>query len=198
MAVEQVASNGKMTQAAVVISAFSAAHAVIAFALANTAIGDTVVLTGLTYAMIHTLGNMYGMSGIQPAKIGAKIFGLLAGVYLAGKLTFFLPGIGNWANAAATVFCTQVIGWTCVGFFALGQDPSDASKEELKEKMQTARANAHQYQAEAKEVAKKMTKQEREKIAELAHALREPSLSDQQRDAITQQIEEIYAAAKRR
>jgi sulfopyruvate decarboxylase TPP-binding subunit len=114
--VEKEVQNFKMSKddATITILAFSAFHAFIAFILANTVIGDSVFLSALTVIMIIYIGTQSGhQPGWEDAVVVAfKAFGSAAGIYIAGKLLFWLPGLGNMANAVTTFTVTQVIGWT--------------------------------------------------------------------------------------
>ncbi len=184
-------------EAGILINSFAAAHAVIAYLLANTVIGDTVILTGLTYAMIEILGGIYEVK-VSPAKIASRIFGLVAGTYLAGKLLFWVPGLGNWANAASTIFVTETIGWTCVALFSTGKNPETISKEELSRVVDNAKKEAEKYKKETKEVAEKMTSGEMEEVKNLSKQLRDKNISKVDRQAITQQLKGIYETAKKR
>lgn len=190
--------DSKREDAAAVIHSFAAGHAVVAFLLANTLVGDTAVLTALTFAMVTALGKIYGITELSPRKIVSKIFGLVAGTYIAGKLLFWLPGIGNWANAMSTIFVTETIGWTCVAFFSTGRDPVEANSQELKSAVNDAKEAAKKYKEEAKVVASKMTSEEKKEIRDLSNRLRDSNISSEEQDEVTQKIKAIYARAKAR
>ena len=73
----------KREEAAVVIHSFAALHGVVALLLANTLVGDTAILTALTYSMIHILADTYDITNVSPVKIAGRIFGLVAGTYMS-------------------------------------------------------------------------------------------------------------------
>ena len=58
--------DSRREDAAVIIHSFAAGHAVVAFLIANTIVGDTALLTTLTFTMITSLGKLYGITELSP------------------------------------------------------------------------------------------------------------------------------------
>ncbi|GEM_PF-6564545 len=105
-------------EAGILIHSFAAAHAVIAFLLANTVIGDTVILTGLTYAMIEILGGIYEVK-VSPAKITLTplFFEYLHSYIIApdklsiflGKGELFIVSVAIGANAFGSLVVSSKV-----------------------------------------------------------------------------------------
>lgn len=183
-------------EARAIISQFSFAHASVALLLANTLIGDTAVLTGLTFWMIHKLGDLYGASNLNPKNILAKIFGFLAGTYIAGKLLFFVPVIGNIANATETVVVTQIIGWTCVAMFKAGKNIDELSDEELRKIVDENREQAEQNAEEMRKILKALSRNEKKTLRAICKKLRNKNLSDEEKEKLLDEFNLINEGAK--
>lgn len=188
----------KKDEAAWLIHSFAIAHGGVAFTLANTLVGDTVLLSGLTFYMVHKLGKLYGREDASAKQIISQSFAYYAGSYLTGKLLFWLPGIGNWANAATTVFITETIGWTCVTLFSSGKKPEELSKEEWKAVLDQANAKAKTYQEENKAILRKMSGEEKRKFRAINKKLRDPAVSEAEKENLLDSLETLYGAIKNR
>ena len=181
----------KREEAGTIINVFAFAHSAVALTLANTVIGDTAVLTGLTYLMIERIGAIYNCNDIKPWKIMGKVFGFCAGIYIGSKLLFWLPGIGNVANATATFIVTQTIGWTCVFLMESFDDPSQATDGDWKVIMTEARTIGEEKADENEEILKKSTNEERKRIKNLNAQVRSGNLTKEQKSKIFTELAQI-------
>jgi uncharacterized protein (DUF697 family) len=181
----------KRKEAGELVHIFAFAHAVVAFFLANTLIGDAPVLTALTFWMIQKIGKIYNCNDLNPWKIMGKVFGFVAGTYLGAKLVGLIPGIGNIANAVATTVVTETIGWTCIFLMESFDDPNEVSNSEMKGIMERAFGEAQKHKEENKQLIKKMTKAERQKIRELGNRVQDETLSQEEKEAIFEEIESM-------
>lgn len=195
--VEETMSN-KTDEAGRLIHMFAIAHGGIAFSLANTAIGDTVLLAGLTFYMIHKLGKIYGVEDIEAKPIIGQTLTHYAGPYLAGKLLFWLPGIGNWANAATTVLLTETMGWTCVSIFSAGKKPEELSHDDWESILNSARAKAEEHQEENKILLRKMTAEDKKKLKIINKKLKDDAISEEEKEILLESLEKVYEDIKSR
>ena len=171
----------KRVEAGELVSIFAFAHSAVALTLANTLIGDTAILTGLTIWMIERIGAIYNCNNINPWKIMARVFGFCAGIYLGGKLLFFLPGLGNVANATATFIVTQTIGWTCIFLMESFDDPNAVTDEELKGVMKKAREIAKSNAEKNEEILKKMRPEEKKRFRYLNNRVQSGNLTEEEK-----------------
>ncbi len=195
----QATLDAKRREAAIVINSFAVAHGVVAFLLANTLIGDTVILTGLTIAMIVWIAGIYGVEMDNPEHVLEAILKVSAGpvgVYVAAKLIFWLPGIGNAANAATTVAITEIIGWTCVTLFSSGRTTDQVSHDELKSIVKKARSVAEENKKERAMILSVANGSEKSRIAELSSLMAESGTSEQERKTALNEITKIYDTLK--
>ena len=102
-----------------IILSFAIAHAVVAGLLAQTVMGDAIILTPLTIIMVLSLsrGSKKPSEWRAAATVVAKAFGTVAGTYLASKLISWIPVWGNALNATVTFTITQAIGWIAYHYF---------------------------------------------------------------------------------
>jgi uncharacterized protein (DUF697 family) len=181
----------KRDKAANIVHAFALAHAGIAFTLANTAIGDTVVLTALTLWMIQKIGGIYGCNDINPWQVIGRVFGWMAGTYIGAKLLFFIPFLGNLANAVATSVVTETIGWTCIFLMESFDDPSKVSEDEWEGIVNQARKRADADRKENKILLKKMTKEEKNRYKEIGELIRKGDLTEEQEKSLLKEMNDI-------
>ena len=120
-------------QALHVILPSAGLHALVAGLLANTAVGDTPLLSAMTILMIMHIAKRCGHRiGWQDAFVVAlKAFGRVVGVFILGKLLFWLPGIGNVANAVEAFIVTQAVGWSAFCFYANFLPMEEAAPKKL-------------------------------------------------------------------
>ena len=117
----EVKPGSRKDRATSIILAYASAHATVALLLANTIVGDAVVLTPLPILMIYQLAKLCGrdLETSAIAALTAQLFGAVSGGYLASKLVSWIPGVGNTINATVTFGITQVIGWAAFAMFDL-------------------------------------------------------------------------------
>ncbi len=128
------------------IHGFAIAHALVAWLLFGTRIGDSAILTILTIAMILFIVRLYEF----PLDI-ALIFAMLccfAGFYLgtsgAGLLKLYLPSCSTYAPEITTFFVTEFFGWiTFLIVYYYGRSHRKALNVEIVKK-QKARLQYHQ------------------------------------------------------
>ncbi len=182
----------KISEPGVLIHAFAVTNGGVAFTLANTAVGDTMLVSGLTFYMIHRLGKLYQVEDVNAKQIVSQCLAYYAAPYLTGKLLFWLPGIGNWANAATTVLLTETVGWSCVTLFSAGQRPEDLSQQEWKTVLDGAKAKAKASQAENKRLLKKMSAEERKEAKAITEQLRDEAISEEEKERLLETLTELY------
>lgn len=191
--------NGmKIDEATLLIHVFAVANGGVAFTLANTALGDTLLVTGLTFYMIQRLAKIYDVEDVGAKQIVSQCAAYYAGPYITGKLLFWFPGVGNWANAATTVLLTETIGWTCVALFSSGRKPQDLSGDEWKSVLRTARAKAEEDQKENKRLLRKMTAEDKRKIKEMTKELKNDNLTEEEKERLLESLKELYHSIKSR
>jgi uncharacterized protein (DUF697 family) len=127
----------RKSRATAIILAYSCAHATVAAILANTVVGDAVVLTPLTILMIYQLSRLceQDLTTGAIAALAAQLFGAVAGGYLASKLVSWIPFFGNAINASVTFGITQVIGWAAFAMFDQGISQEEAIRFAEKQKV---------------------------------------------------------------
>ncbi|XSG84016.1 MAG: hypothetical protein ACPW60_09745 [Methylohalobius sp. ZOD2] len=185
-------------RAAHIIHTFAVLQAGIAFTLANTALGDTVLVTGLTLYLIHKLGKLYGVQDVSAQQVLGQCLAYYGGTYLSSKLLFWLPGIGNWANATATLLLVETVGWTCVSLFSSQLDPTNLKPSQWRELLRKARRQAEIHQAANKRILSKMTAQDRARLEAIQRRLKESDLSEKEKERLYQTIESLYQEIKNR
>lgn len=189
-------ADEKTSQAGLLIHAFAVAHGAVAFFLANTALLDGPILAGLTMWMIHKLGKIYGQEDVNGAQIFWNIFQYIAGTWLAAKVLFFVPGIGNWANAAAVMLVTETIGWACIAIFSGHLDPANMTKEEWKSVAKLAKKEGKKHNAENKAVLHKATDEEKQQLKSLSDKLKDDSISEEDKENLLTELAGLYEKIK--
>lgn len=100
------------------IHSASAAAAGVGAGLAQIAVADFVVLSGIQAGMIVAIGKAFG-KGISQSKAQAlasagiaTTLGKAAAAVLAGKVAIsHIPVVGNVTNAAVAFTLTEMVGW---------------------------------------------------------------------------------------
>ena len=181
-----------------VIHGYAAAHAVAAALLAQTMIGDEVVLTALTIAMILTVAGVNGAKWTKGMAVAflAVFAGGYIGVRGATMLVKWIPGIGNGANAAVTVVTTEVLGWATYVFLASGKtNPQSLSKAERDEILRKAKAMRKENQGESKKYYEAMSQEDRDECERIMKQLENKDLPDTTRDLLIKRYSEIIEKA---
>jgi uncharacterized protein (DUF697 family) len=192
------ALDRKRTEAAWLVHACALSNGSVAFGLANVLAGDSVLITGVSLYMIYRLGKLYGVTDVNGKQIITQIVTHYAAPLLGAKLLFWLPGIGNWANAASMTLLTEVIGWSCILLFSKGTNPKELNEAEWKTLILEAKREASQHQAANKALLKAMTPQERERLAELNKQLTGKTLSPETQDQLFQELIDLYGRVESR
>lgn len=98
-----------------IIHAFAVAHALACFFLYNSSIGDAVVLSCLTIAMVITVVRLH--SGPMGTLFGLLLLSCMAGFYLGtsgakwiGQLFPAMPLL--YTHVLTTALVTEVLGWS--------------------------------------------------------------------------------------
>lgn len=89
----QGTDQSREKRAKAIIMAYSTAHASVAAILANTVVGDAIVLTPLTCLMVYQLAKLckQDLDSAAIASLAGTLFGSVAGGYLASKLVSWIP-----------------------------------------------------------------------------------------------------------
>lgn len=171
-----IIQESKKHQTAVAIHKYTAAHGVTAALLAQTEFGDEFCLTILTTAMMCTIVSING--GKWTTKLGGSILGITGGTVVgikAGMLFIkWIPGLGNGANAAASMFTTELLGWTTYALLCSGHDPeklTDLQKKEIK-KMAEKFKDEENSSCSGRKLYKKMSKDDKRSIDDLLKTMR--------------------------
>ncbi len=176
-----------------IIHGFAVAHAVAAAALSQTLVGDEVVLTGLTVAMILCIARANNKS--WGAGDALAVIGTLAGYYLGTRGAMFLvkwiPGIGNAANAVTTFGVTELLGWSA---YLLVRD--DKKPDELTESEKASlKSRAQSLQKEEKEISKKlyesMSAEDKGEFESIMKQLKNKDLPESTIQYLTERLEKI-------
>ncbi len=176
-----------------IIHGFAVAHAVAAAALAQTLVGDEVVLTTLTISMILVIARINKRSW----EVGDALsfIGILAGTYLGSRgavlLVKWIPLIGNAANAITTFAVTEIIGWATFLVVKEGKEPKKMTKKEIAALKQQAREIADEEHEKSKQLYESMNKEDKKEYEHIMKLLNDKKITDDVRDYLLQRIEEI-------
>ncbi len=188
----------RQTEAAWLIHTCSLANGSVAFGLANTLAGDTALITGVTLYMIHRLGRLYQAEDVNGKQIITQIITHYAGPLIGAKLLFWLPGIGNWANAASMSLLTEMVGWSCVILFGQGRSTDQLEKSDWKPLLHAAKKLASDHKEANKVMLTAMTEQEKIQFADLNKQLTNKKLTQIEKDVVFQRLLDLYATVAQR
>jgi uncharacterized protein (DUF697 family) len=186
----------KRREAGLVIHAFAVAHGAVAFLLANTALMDGPILAGMTMWMIHRLGKIFDKGDVNTAQIFWNIFQYVAGSWLTAKALFFIPGIGNWANAGTTMLLTETIGWACIFIFSGDMDPEKLTKQEWKNIAKMAKREGKKHNQENKEVLNKASDEEKKQLKSIVDQLKDEHIPEQDKEKLLSELADLYEKIK--
>jgi uncharacterized protein (DUF697 family) len=188
----------KQQQANFLIHAFAIAHGSVAFLLANTVILDGPILAGLTVWMIQKLGKIYDKEEVNGYQVFWNIFAYVSGTWLTSRALFFIPVLGNWASAAATMLITETIGWACIIIFSNDLDPANIPKNQWRKIIKKARREGKKSNQENKKVLNKATTDEKNKLKTIGEKLRNDSISDKEKEELLNSLTKMYEDIKNR
>ncbi len=188
----------RQTEAAWLIHACALANGSVAFGLANTLAGDTALITGVSLYMIYRLGRLYKAEDVNGKQIITQIVTHYAGPFIGAKLLFWLPGIGNWANAASMSLLTEMVGWSCIILFSQGRSTDQLEKSDWKALLSAAKQLASDHQKANKVMLASMTEQEKTQFAALNQKLANKNLTETEKDAVFQSLLDLYATVAQR
>lgn len=177
---------------AIIIHGFAVAHAAAALALAQTLIGDEVVLTILTISMMECIARVNDRKwGVADA---LAAMGVMAGGYIGTRLGVtlikWIPGLGNGANAAATIATTEILGWIAYALVKQDKKPSELTSEERRKLRREAEELSNDKTGE--ELYNKMSAQDKKKFDDLMSKFKKLSKEDDaRREELIQQVSEI-------
>lgn len=171
-----IVQESKKHQTAVAIHKYTLAHGATAALFAQTEFGDELLLTILTSAMMCTIVSING--GKWTAKLGGTILGIAGGTVVGVKTGMlfikWIPGIGNAANAAASIFTTELLGWTAYALLCSGLDPeklSDSQKKEIKQMAEKLK-DEEDASSSGRQLYKKMSKDDKRSIDDLLRTMK--------------------------
>lgn len=191
-------NDRRQSEAAWLIHASALANGSVAFGLANTLAGDTVLITGVSLYMIHRLGKLYDADDINGKQIITQIITHYAAPIIGAKLLFWLPGIGNWANAASMSLLTEIIGWSCVILFSEGTAVDALTSKDWKQLLKSAKKQANEHQAENKLMLANMSEQEQSQFRALNKQLANKNLTTTEKDVVFQSLLDLYTTVAER
>jgi uncharacterized protein (DUF697 family) len=171
-----IIQESKKRQTAATIHKYATAHAATAALLAQTEIGDELCLTILTTAMMFTIVAING--GKWTAKFAAAVLGIAGGTVIGIKaamlLVKWIPLVGNAVNATASLFTTELLGWTAYALLSSGRDPenlTEAQKAEIKQMAENLK-NKENTSKSGRELYKKMSRSDKRAIDDLLKTMR--------------------------
>lgn len=187
-----MADDDKEFITAAIIHGFAVAHAVTAFSLSQTLVGDEVALTSLTVGMVISISRVNGQDwGVSE---GLALIGTMAGYYLGSRGLVFLvkwiPGIGNAANAATTFAVTELLGWTTYLLVKRGKNPRDISKEEaanLKEEATELRKKMKHMEARLDA----MSSDDKKNYKSIINKLKKKSITEERREELLAELSSL-------
>ena len=190
----------RRTTTALVIHGYAVAHGVAAALLAQTSVGDEVVLTALTIAMILTVANVNGAQWTKG--MAASFLAVFAGGYIgvlgAAMLVKWIPFIGNGANAVTTIVTTEVLGWATYIFLSNGyKNPKTITKEYRDEILRRAKEMQRDNTEEGKKYYEAMSKEEQDVCKRILKQLQNKDIPDSTRDLLIKRYSEIIENAAR-
>jgi len=191
-------NDQRQAEAAWLIHASALSNGSVAFGLANTLAGDTALITGVSLYMIHRLGKLYQIDDVNGKQIITQIVTHYAAPLIGAKLLFWLPGIGNWANAASMSLLTEMIGWSCVILFSEGTAIDTLKSKDWKQLLQSAKKRANEHQAENKLMLANMSEIEQAQFRALNKQLANKKLSSTEKDTEFQSLLDLYATVAER
>lgn len=169
-----VIQESKKRQTSIAIHKYALAHAGTAALLAQTEIGDELCLSILTIAMMCTVISING--GKWSSKLGGIIFGIAGGAVIGVKsgmlLIKWIPGLGNAANAVASSFTTELLGWTAYSLISSGLDPEKLTETQKQEIKQMAEKFKNEEKSSGRDLYKKMSKDDKRAIDDLLKTMR--------------------------
>lgn len=177
---------------AAIIHGFAAAHAVTAFFLAQTMIGDEAALTFLTIAMILAITRVNG----KPWFVGdgLRLIGTMAGFYLGTRgammLVKWIPGIGNVANAITTTAVTELLGWSTYLLVREGKKPSDLSESEAKELKERA-SEMRKVSREMDKIVARMSSDDKSRYDKLIKELKNRDISEKRIQEVNTELDKL-------
>lgn len=183
----------RQTEAAWLVHACALANGTVAFSLANTLAGDTALITGVSLYMIYRLGRLYEADDVNGKQIITQIVTHYAGPLTGAKLLFWLPGIGNWANAASMSLLTEIVGWSCIILFSNGRTAEQLGSDDWKKLLAEARQRADAHQAENKAMLADMTVEEKAQCRQLNKQLASNKLTQSEKEALFRSLLALYA-----
>ena len=177
-----IIQESKKHQTALTIHKYAIAHAGTAALLAQTEFGDEACLSILTIAMMCTIVSING--GKWSAKLGGVIFGIVGGTVVGVKTGMLfikmIPGIGNAANALASTFTTELLGWTTYALLSSGRDPeklTEAQKKEIRQMAEKLKDEENSTNS-GREFYKKMSREDKQSIDDLLKTMRKSKSED--------------------
>lgn len=180
---------GSFATAAALWSGFTAAIPV-----AGPVLADTAGLTALTASMAYTISILYGKKADTAtlAAFSAVALGFILGNLLLKVGASLIPIFGSYYNAGSTFVLHAATGWALCEIYDSGKDPSDFSKQELKELMKKNRRKAEEEKESWERAMDKLPSSDRSRIKNLMKQLKEKSLSDDKKTEIVKEISDIF------
>ena len=184
----------KKRMTGMMIHGFAVAHAIAAAALAQSLIGDEIVLTMLTTAMIIAVAKMNGVD--WDAGSALAFVGCFAGFYLgtrgAAFIVKWIPFAGNAANATATFGTTEILGWATYNFIKMARkDPRSVSKSEARDLWKDAKITKEKEKKESERDYNAMSPSDKSEYESIMKQLRNENLPDDTRNYLIDRLEAI-------
>lgn len=178
--------NGRKKKAAVIIHSFAVANAAVGAVLANTVVGDMPFVTVLNVAMIYRVGKLFdvGTTYSDASAAAGTLFASATKTYLASRLIVWIPIAGNIVNAGVIFGLTELVGWMAFVLFKEGKDVSGLSKEELRQ----IKIRAEIEKIDLRSEIGKLPPEVRTQYEALENQLKNKKLSEEEREAIIDQM----------
>ena len=173
-------------------AAWSAVTAIIP--IIGPLLADTAGLTLLTIGMAYSLAVLYDKS-LDSASLAA--FASVAIGFIAGQLALkmgasLIPIFSSYFNASVTFVLHGAIGWGLCEIFEKGKVPGDFSKEELKQIFRSNKDKAKEEKERYEKAMNALPSDGTRKVKSLRRKLCDRNLSNEERDAIVEQIADVF------
>lgn len=175
---------------ALIIHGFTVAH-MIAAGVAGPAAG--AILTPMTVAMVICIGLQCkaGFDTQSAIAVMADFVGFILGVSIAEFIVGLIPGIGNIANAIATGFVTELLGWATYLALKDNLEKGKYNKLDLLMKAWKLRKQSKKLNEKLKAARNQMSEYDRQRYDKLMKIVTDKNVSKSQQDLAIFEAEEI-------
>lgn len=201
-----MATNYK-ERAGVIIHSSAAASGLIAGTLATVPVFgplgiifglDTPAISAISVGMVVALSKMFGRSYTRSAVAASvtQMMGFVFGVSLMRGVVGIAPVVGSAINAGYIFTVTEILGWTTFLIFEEGKDITRLSEKSLRSYVMKGRKKADQERSKRKKLFANLPPHVRVQYDHLTKKLADETISDDERQALMQEIEHLITPYK--